>query len=86
MIKYIYTIYDKVAQQATGNLMITDKEAALLRELKTANLGELVEKNLDDFDLYCIGELNTEIPQAIAYETAKMVIHLEVLKHGSKDN
>ena len=53
----VYCIFDKVAKTITGSLMCAESDAIIMRTVKTANLGEIIEKNLDDFDLYKLGEI-----------------------------
>lgn len=76
----VYVIYDKVAKTVQSQLLVKQNDALLLRDVKTAKLGELIESNKEDFDIYCLGELDTEKPLIVGLDNARFVAHLEVIK------
>lgn len=63
MVNGIYTIYDKVAQEA-GPLFLAKNDAVALRMVN--NSPEFKTMNLADFELYLIGTYDSE-----AFESAK---------------
>lgn len=63
MLKTIFTIYDNVAQETVGPLMVSRHEAPIIREfydLLASPTPNLVNKHPDDFELREIGEIDEE--------------------------
>lgn len=80
MILKVYVIYDKVSEQVQTQLMTAEKDELMIRALKTAKLGDLIETNLEDFDLIQVGEIDTVKPHLVGLENGKFICHLEAIK------
>ncbi|QCS36276.1 nonstructural protein [Capybara microvirus Cap1_SP_206] len=74
----IYCIYDTVAGTSQSGLMLKENDELILRDLKTAKLGDLIENNLEDFDLYRLGTFDSTTLDIV--HKKEFLMHLSVLK------
>ena len=79
MIKKLYVIYDLVSKSVFSPVMSADSDELMIREIRTAKLGEIIESNLEDFDLICVGSIDTTAHK-IVDDTTTLVCHLEGIK------
>lgn len=82
MMLNVYSVFDKVAGEAVSSLALltAPSDELIIRTLKTAKLGDIVEENLADFDLYQIGVFDSQKPGIVGLENAKFIAHLEAIK------
>lgn len=74
MKKYIYCIFDKVGEEMSTTLMLANNEKFYLRDMSTAKLPPVMEEHLEDFDIYCLGEVETE--NLVIKPEKKFISHL----------
>lgn len=80
MILKVYVIYDKVSGQVHSQLMTSEKDELMIRTLKTAKLGDIVEQNLSDFELHQVATLDTERPSISGLDIPKFIVNLGGIK------
>lgn len=83
MRKKLYIVYDILAKETASAIIISDNDETLCRDLKGAKLPDVMEDNPNDFDVLCIGELDTENGCIVSVDKS-IVVHLGVLKDGKK--
>lgn len=81
MTKNLYVIFDIVSNSVFSPVMAADSDELMIREVKTAKLGEIIESNLEDFDLYLVGKVDLDTHTIIDTET-KLICHLQGIKYG----
>lgn len=59
MFRRIYAIYDRVASEVFGPVMVLPNDAVAIRTFRDA-LFQPDSRNHADYDLYCLGYLDTE--------------------------
>lgn len=76
----IYCVFDKLSKSVASQLMVADSDELIMRTVKSAKLGEIIENNLEDFSLFHIGVICPEIPKIESLDTPRFVAHLESFK------
>ncbi|QCS36158.1 nonstructural protein [Capybara microvirus Cap1_SP_142] len=82
----VYVIFDHVSNSAHMQPLYAKEDELILRTVKSANLGELVEGNLQDFALYKIGLYDDEELTLKQLEKPYLLCNLSALKKEDKEN
>lgn len=77
----VYVVYDKVSSSVATGIMCAESDAIMMRNLKSAKLGAVIEENLQDFDLYCLGVIDP-LTMDLTVEDKRFVAHLEAFKNA----
>lgn len=80
MIKRLYTVYDNVAESATGPLLVFPNDAAARRAFQDALTGETsLAAHPQDYDLCCVGEFDSVSGQVTGHPAHEVVITGKVI-------
>ena len=78
MKKKIYCVFDKVGEEMSTTLMLANNEKFYLRDMSTCRLPPVMDEHLEDFDIYCLGEVDTESLNIIPEK--KFISHLGTIR------
>lgn len=81
MIMNVYVIYDKVSSSVATGLLCSENDPIMMRTIKSAKLGAVIEENLEDFDLYQIATVDPVSCEIVPCEK-RFVAHLEAFKNA----
>ena len=76
MVLRLYTVYDRVAQEA-GSILIARNDGMALRSMRQALIGNQSE---DDYQLWYLGDYDTEMPRIAGLSVGQKVSAFTVEK------
>lgn len=67
--KQIYAVWDKIAQDLTGGLMVFTHDAPVIRIFTDglADASTMLNKHPQDYDLVCLGEVDTQDGECVLF-------------------
>lgn len=84
MKKSIYCVFDKVGAEMSTTLMLANNKAFYLRDMSTCKLPPVMQEHLEDFDIYCLGVIDTESLEVVPEKT--FVAHLGTIRNVNYGN
>lgn len=84
MKKSIYCVFDKVGNEMSTTLMLANNKAFYLRDMSTCKLPPVMEEHTEDFDIYCLGTIETETLEVVPEKT--FVAHLAAIRKADYGN
>ena len=78
MKKKIYCVFDKVGEEMSTTLMLANNEKFYLRDMSTCRLPAVMAEHIEDFDIYCLGEVDTETLEVVPEK--KFISHLGTIR------
>ena len=84
MKKKIYCVFDKVGAEMSSTLMLANNEQFYLRDMSTCRLPPVMEEHTEDFDIYCLGEVDTET--LVITPDKKFISHLAAIRKKVEAN
>ena len=84
MKKSIYCVFDKVGNEMSTTLMLANNKQFFIRDMSTCKLPPVMEEHTEDFDIYCLGTIETETLEVVPEKT--FVAHLGAVRRVDYGN